>query len=473
MLRKLLLLLMFGCALGAQDHHYWTHQFGTRSGLRGGAVVGGCEDTSATYYNPGRVGFLRNDSVKVSADAYQLSIFSMEDGAGNGRNLSSTRGDIIPLAASGVFLFDGAPGHAIGFHILARQYFNARISARREAFINVIDDARSAGSEDYIGNLDLNVGTEEYWAGMSYSWAFTDWLSIGVANFGCLRYEDLDLRITTRAVNSTPASFGADNLNTVAFWNVRIVNKIGVALDFGNLKFGFTVTTPGIHIAGGATVSRQLSVDDLDTDGNGTAENFEASARQDNITTRFRTPWSFASGMDWIIDSTTLAFTWEWFLPVGKYAAAKPESDAPFIRGGVSGGPSAKEFLTVFDGRRGAFNLALAIENRWHEDWAGIWSFRSDYGADYARSDDEFFLGVSSWDLFHFATGIAYTTRNDDNVPKHEFMIGLQYTVGSGKGYQPANFDNPSEQNLLLGRSESKSISYTAIGLIVGYTYYF
>lgn len=471
--RLALFVLLLGCALQAQDHHYWTHQFGTRSGLRGGAVVGGCEDTSATYYNPGRVGFLRNDSIKVSADAYQLSIFSMDDGAGKDQDLSSTRGDIIPLAASGVFLFDGAPGHAIGFQILARQFFSARLSARREALINVIDDTRSAGAEDYIGNLDLDVGCEEYWAGLSYSWAFTDWLSVGISNFGCLRYDDLNLHITSRAVNSTPASFGADNLTSVAFWNLRIVNKLGVALDFGNLKFGFTVTTPGIHVAGGATVSRQLTVIDLDTNGDGTGESFEANAREDGMTSRFHTPWSIASGMDWIIDATTLAFSWEWFLPVGKYEAIKPNKNVPFIRGGFTGGPGTKEVLTVYDGRRGAFNLALAVENRWDENWAGMWSFRTDYGADYVRGGDEFFLGVSTWDLFHFATGIAFTTRNDDNLPKHEFMVGLQFTIGNGKGVQPVNFDSPSEQNLLLGESRGKPITYFAIGLIVGYTYYF
>lgn len=472
-MKWLLLLALAGTSVAAQDHHYWTHQFGTRSGLRGGAVVGGCEDTSAAYYNPGRLAFLRNDAIKVNATGYQLSIFSMEDGAGKGLGLSSTRGDIIPLAASGVFLFDGAPGHAVGFQIVARQYFKARVSARREAMINVIDDARSAGAEDYIGSLDLNVGCEEYWAGLCYSFAMTDWLSIGMSNFGCLRYDDLDLRISSRAVNSSPATFGADNQAVISRWNLRVVSKLGVALDFNNLKLGFTVTSPGLHLGGGATVARQLTVIDLDINGDGTGESFEANARQDGMTSHFRTPWSIASGLDWRIDATTLAFTWEWFLPVGKYKAITPSGSAPFIRGGITGGQSTREVLSVYDGRRGALNIALAVENRWHEDWAGIWSFRTDYGADYIHGDSPMFLGVTTWDLFHFATGVAYTTRNDDNLPKHEFMIGLQYTLGAGKGIQPVNFDNPLETNLLLGKTTSKPISYVAIGLVVGYTYYF
>lgn len=38
--------------LSAQDLHYWTNQFGTRSSLLGGAVVGGIKDNTAIFYNP-------------------------------------------------------------------------------------------------------------------------------------------------------------------------------------------------------------------------------------------------------------------------------------------------------------------------------------------------------------------------------------------------------------------------------------
>lgn len=471
--RALLCALILTGVLSAQDHHYWTHQFGTRAGLRGGAVVGGVDDTSAVYYNPGRLGFVRNNSLKVSADAYQLSTFNMPDGAGKGLDLSSVRGDIVPLAGSGVFLFEGAPGHAVGFSILTRQYSDVRASADRRATINVIDDARSPGAEEYIGNLDLRVDTEEYWAGLCYSWAMADWLSIGISNFGALRYEDLDVRITSRAVNAVPATFGADSLSGLAYWNLRVLAKVGVAVDLGAIKMGMALTTPGAHFAGGATVSREFTLINLDTNGDGQAETLEASARQSAATTRFHSPWSIASGLDWAVDATTLAFTWEWFLPVGKYEAVRPENgDDAFIRGGVTGGPTVRDVLTVYDGRRGCFNLALAAQNRWDEDWTGVWSFRTDYAADYLH-DGGFFLGISTWDLFHFATGIEYTTRQKDGSPKHDLAIGLQLTIGSGKGEQPVNFDNPTEAQNLFGKTESKPISYFAIGLIIGYTYYF
>ena len=36
----------------AQDTQYWNIQYGTRSTLLGGAVIGSVADLSATYYNP-------------------------------------------------------------------------------------------------------------------------------------------------------------------------------------------------------------------------------------------------------------------------------------------------------------------------------------------------------------------------------------------------------------------------------------
>ena len=127
MLRLLLAVSLFACALSAQDNHYWTHQFGTRAALMGGAVIGGVNDTSAVYYNPGRLGWISNDSLKVSADGYQLATLTIKDGAGKGQDLTSTQGDIVPLAASGVqpqpahrtvhavHVDDDVPGVGIGY----------------------------------------------------------------------------------------------------------------------------------------------------------------------------------------------------------------------------------------------------------------------------------------------------------------------------------------------------------------------
>lgn len=470
MLRLLLAVSIFACTLSAQDNHYWTHQFGTRASLMGGAVIGGVSDTSAVYYNPARLGWIDNDSLKVSADGYQLALLTIQDGAGKDQNLSSTQGDIVPLAASGVFTFP-EPRMALGFHILARQYSDFSVSMRREALQNVIDDTRSPGDEDFIGSFSFKSETEEYWAGLGFGWAPFEWLSIGITHFGALRFETQNLDITTRAVSGSGQTFGADNIAGWDWWNVRMLWKAGVALEFGRLRMGVTLTTHSVNLFGGATVRRQISVDDLDIDGDGTSDQFEANDRRDTGT-QFRSPWSIASGVDYDFGPVVLAVAWEWFLPVGRYAAAKPEGDKAFIRGGFST-ENSKDLLTIYDGRRGALNVAIGLETEFSADWSGFWSMRRDASADYLGHGDDLHFGISTWDLFHFATGIAYTTRQDDGTPKHELMVGLQFAIGADRTEQPINFDNPQETRLLTGTTRGTDISYFAISLIVGYTYYF
>ncbi|MEE9578502.1 MAG: hypothetical protein V3W24_02925, partial [Gemmatimonadota bacterium] len=55
---------MAGLILGAtaeaaaQDAHYWTTQYGNRSRLLAGAVIGSVDDVSSVFYNPGALALL-------------------------------------------------------------------------------------------------------------------------------------------------------------------------------------------------------------------------------------------------------------------------------------------------------------------------------------------------------------------------------------------------------------------------------
>jgi len=84
-------LVFFSRPALSQDHHYWGQQFGSRSALMGGAVVGGVRDTSAGFYNPAALGFVNKPSLSVSASAYQMERLSVDNGAGTGESLDSSK----------------------------------------------------------------------------------------------------------------------------------------------------------------------------------------------------------------------------------------------------------------------------------------------------------------------------------------------------------------------------------------------
>jgi hypothetical protein len=235
---------------------------------------------------------------------------------------------------------------------------------------------------------------------------------------------------------------------------------------------GVTVTTPSLNLFGSATVYRQVTVDDLDIEGTGAGLDLEANDRRDGVSTRFRSPLSIASGVEYDFGPIMFALAWEWYLPVGRYKAIAPEGDKAFVRG-VPTSVSSRRLLTVYDGRRGAFNVAASCEGRFSPEWNGYWSMRRDAAADYLHGEEDLHFGISTWDLFHLATGISFMTRQEDGSPKHELMVGMQIAVGSGSTDQPVSFDNPREDLLLTSPVKQVDVTYFSISLIVGYTYYF
>ena len=79
-----LALLCAASPLAAQDSHYWTMQYGPRSSLLGGAVIGSVDDVSATFYNPGALGLADDLAFAVSTNVFEYSLVSLEDGGGEG-----------------------------------------------------------------------------------------------------------------------------------------------------------------------------------------------------------------------------------------------------------------------------------------------------------------------------------------------------------------------------------------------------
>ncbi len=459
---------LFMCSSGlfAQDSHYWTHQYGGRSALLGGAVIAGCDDTGAGYYNPGRLGFISNSQLSASADLYQIDNLSINNGAGDGIDINSTQVRIVPLLASGIFLFEGAPRHAFGFNIISRQYWSASGSARREASENVIDDARSPGAEDYHAQLNINVSLQEYWAGLTYSCRFNRYLSFGVTHFGCVRLDDLGFQITTRAVGSPFTLHGADNIINLNYYSVRTLWKLGMAFDIGWLKAGITLTTPSMHLFGSGTVAGNNTIIDLDTDGNGTGESIAIEDRQDGLDAQFRSPLSLGFGIEYTAPTyTRIALSMEWFLPVGEYAVMRPGSKNAVV--GIPTNFDSRKTFQVLDQRRGVLNTAVGLQQKFTESISGILSFRTDFTVKKEIDTEGFSIGAAGWNLFHIATGLTFQTG------RSEFSAGVQLSIGAGSFEQPVNFTNVRESKGLVGDTEKVGQGYFSIALIVGYTFFF
>ena len=131
----------------AQDAHYWTLQYGTRSTLLGGSVIGSVEDLGATYYNPARLASTSDLSFLLSAKVYQFDKVTVEDGAGEGVDARSSSFGGAPSLVAGTFKIGFLPGH----HFAYETADLANISSHfRQAFLGCIQFF-----QDHHGNKNI------------------------------------------------------------------------------------------------------------------------------------------------------------------------------------------------------------------------------------------------------------------------------------------------------------------------------
>ena len=464
-------MVLLPCTTLAQDHNYWNNQFGSRSALMGGAVVGGVRDTSAVFYNPGALGFIDNQSLSVSANALRVERSVIENGAGDGRDLDSDTLSVVPLLISGITFLNDSGSDVLGYGILTRNSYQLEISERRDVVGNILNSGTFPGEENYIGQISADTKLDEYWGGVGYSHRFNEQISAGLTTFVAVRSQSFNEQTFARVISTDTFAASTSNLSSnYDFYNVRLLWKGGVSVDCNPVKIGLTVTTPSIDLFGDGTSAGDLTVTNVDIDGDGLPDTFVADDRQDDLDAEIRSPLSIAAGLDWqITDQTVIAVTGEWFTALGAYDVMTPEA-RDFIRppGVATGLFNSQDFLTVLDAADDVFNVALAVEHSFTETLKGILSFRTDYsnGASIAEQGKD--RGITDWNVYHVTVGGTYRRE------RSELALGLVYSFADkDDAQQVVNFDNPSEDTFLFGRPGSASANYDALSIILGYTYYF
>jgi hypothetical protein len=155
----------------AQDTQYWNNQYGPRSMLLGGAVIGSVTDMSATFYNPGALGYIEKPEVLLSANAYQMQKFSVRDGGGEGVTLESSKFNLLPNMLAGAFRKSWLGRNKIAYSFLTRYRFDAEITGARTERLDVLPDP---GTEEFAGSLRARDEAKELWAGVTWARPVSD-----------------------------------------------------------------------------------------------------------------------------------------------------------------------------------------------------------------------------------------------------------------------------------------------------------
>ena len=175
-------------AAQSQDAHYWTEQYGNKSTLMSGSVVGSVDDLGAVYYNPARIALQNDPSLLISAKAYQNVSLKVKDGVGEADLGTSVFGSAPTLAAAS-FNLDSVKflkffhGHKFVYSFLSKTNMDYTLDLSQVLTAEFNDSW--AGLEQYLSDVNWNKTIKEEWTGLTWAIPLDDknkW-SIGLSQF--------------------------------------------------------------------------------------------------------------------------------------------------------------------------------------------------------------------------------------------------------------------------------------------------
>jgi hypothetical protein len=363
--------------LSAQDTHYWNDQYGPKSMLLGGSVVGSVHDMSATYYNPGALGYVKQPELLLSANVYRASFLTVQDGAGKGFDLETTDLNPLPNLLAGAFRWKWLGDNKLAYSFLTRYRFNAELRGGRVNRQDVL--AWSPGEEDFAGGLLRNKNANEVWAGLTFARAATGKIGWGITQYLSVRGLDSDAEFFAQALTDSGQMaliYEIDSYNADA-WS--LLWKAGLGFNFKPLTGGLTITTPNVQLAGSGNATLNSTWIGIDVDDDGMRDELFQAAIQENVTANYRSPLSIGAGIAWHADGFAIHTSAEWFDAVEAYDVLELESF-------TSQGTGKTVDLVIRHQAKSVVNYAAGLEIK-GDKYAGYASFNTDFSSYDPASD--------------------------------------------------------------------------------------
>lgn len=259
-------------------------------------MVGGVRDTSATFYNPGALGFVENASISVSANAFRLGKVTIADALGPGEDATATLLDPIPLLVSGMLRWQAAPQWAFGYALVTRQQYSA-------TFTNSVDTQRDTINvggvilplpTQFIAQSNITSRANEFWA-TGAAWRFHEKLALGIAPIVALRRQSLIERFSIQTIplgEGANLPIGGNGITDVDFYQFAFLTRFGIAWEPNAiLKVGAILTTPHLKIASSGSSQAQVTINNIPVLSNGTIQGIQSLFGSDFQDNR---PWPIA-----------------------------------------------------------------------------------------------------------------------------------------------------------------------------------
>ena len=462
--------LLFSIWAKAQDNHYNAQQFGARTTLLGGAVVGGLEDNSSMYYNPAALAFAETNNLTVHTNAHSVEYINFKNGLGYDVRSFSLRYIPLPQEVSAIVTSDPQKRLKIGYIILNKTNNSNDFSQRHSYNADLNRDY--AGDEYYVGQLDLQNIITERWAGVCASFKFSENLSFGFTPFGSYRSQrylyNLYSMLSSSPVSTTNALAYQRYYDALRLNVISLFIKAGVHYRNRNWRYGITFTTPSIRIWGDARIDRNISFFGLER------PDAVFDDRQWYVPGHYRQPANLAIGAINVTNYYRLCYSASFHLPVRDYRMAEAEfRDVGFPSSTQSTG--LIDFLGFRNKARAVLNFAFGFEYKLSDRIKSHCSIRTDFANQRRRNPISVVnlaaprLANPSSNLYHISGGLSYKRKQS------VFTAGLTYSFGRvDKVFQHADFDAPFYPINIWGfPGNTGSLRHHIVTATFGYTYYF
>ncbi|WP_152286694.1 hypothetical protein [Flavicella marina] len=462
------LLLIFE-EINAQENNYWSIHQGAKAALNGSAVLAKNENYSASYYNPGILPFIKDNSVSLSVVTYFANTINLENGAGENMPLKQTYLEAVPQNLFGIIQVSKDQKWVFSYAILNTLYSNISLNTKTEkkgdySLVN-------PGDEYYLGSYNYSNRMREDWYGFAAGYKVNSRFGIGLGLYGVIKNIRLNQTMNANVIdynrnnqisNTLASSYSNETLNYFSF---GLLTKVGFNYNLEKLKFGFTITTPllNTNFFGQAWINRSLLYNGLDATNN----DVNQLSFQEKINTINKKPWVFDFGATYTFSKTELSVRLAHYTAIDKYNllnAADFDTSSVFDQIEAFGVPQlANKSVT---------NIGLGVIQNITKKTDLYLGFNTDYNNFDATNFDrykDFVPTISNWDFYHYAAGLSH------KLTFFELSYGLSFMHSNTLNEQQlVNLSQPTEEYYLFGEPTYTMNSKVArFNLHVGFTYYF
>ena len=431
-------ILLVPAGARAQDANYWTDQYGPRASLLGGAVIGSIDDVSGTFYNPGSLALAESLPFALSTSVYEYEKILLEDGAGTGIDLGSTRTGVRPSLIAGTITSELFGSDVLAYSILTRQRSTSDIVA--EIIASGAELPAGLDLEHLVGVARVEGRSSDLWAGLSYSHAFSSSFGAGLTWYGAQRSQSRGREGVATSIATDGSPSVRIDMRGGSYSAFRTLAKLGGYFVSGSVSAGVTVTTPSLHVGGSGEFGLNGVIVTSDT----TALTADV---QTDLSAKFKSPLSVGLGFGWQIGNAHINASGEWFDAIDPYVVMEGEEFVTQV-------PAVVQSFDVVHSMDDVLNWAVGIGYSLTESIIGYGSFATDYSGvtdDIPRAD----LSIAPVDLYAAFLGTEFEVRL------------ARVTIGAG--YSWGNRSAERLADLIEGEEVEPRYVYKRVRLLFGF----